>query len=74
MVKVDKEVKTEDITTLKYLLQIDEPEIIEGIAKTGARFPDSQNIFRYVYIIFLDVCITNVANTYRYTIKVRATT
>ena len=41
MVKVDKEVKTEDTMTLKYLLQIDEPEKIEGAVKTGASFPDS---------------------------------
>ncbi len=64
MVKVDKEVKTEDIMTLQYWPQIDEPEKIEGAVKTGASFPDSQTIFRYVYIIFLKVCIINVANTY----------
>ena len=41
MVKVDKEVKTEDIMTLQDVLQIDEPEKIEGAVKTGASLPDS---------------------------------
>ena len=41
VVKVDKEVKTEDIMTLQDVLQIDEPEKIEGAVKTGASFPDS---------------------------------
>ena len=64
MLKVDKEVKTEDIMTLQYLLQINEPDKIEGKVTTGASFPDSQTIFRHVHIIFLDVCITDIADTY----------
>jgi len=38
-VKVDEEVKTEDIMTLQYWPQIDEPEKIKGMVTTGASFP-----------------------------------
>jgi len=41
VIKVDEEIKTEDIMTLQYWPQIDEPEKIEGTVQPGASLPDS---------------------------------